>query len=479
NIDLRAASLQYEEGGGGFMNYAYGIHGGYTIANGVVIENGTTGSGNDHLRGNDAANTLRANAGNDTLLGMGGNDRLEGGIGNDNLNGGSGNDVLMGGDGADVMEDDAGGNEQMHGQNGDDVMIIRRAAGGTGNFVLDGGAGADRFVLAAMSGTTVARGGTENDRFEVSSSALITTGTGVDLVRLESNFGAGAIVTVEDFVAGAGGDRLDLGAFMAARFTGWDGITDPMSTGHLRVTPHASNGVLVQVDLDGGGNSWTTVLHLKGVTQASLTPENLGFGGGPAAISGSAGPDTLNGGAGPDLILGLQGDDMLKGYAGDDHLRGDAGKDKLYGLDGADRLYGGDDADQLVGGNGDDRMFGDAGDDSLSGGLGRDEMTGGAGKDSFSYNATTESVVGGVDRILDFNAAEGDRLNVRSIDADTGVAGDQAFVFVAAFDGNAGQAVRAYDSGANLTTLTFDVNGDAVADMTIELTGNVTSGWIL
>ena len=37
-IDLRAATLQYEYGGGGWVSYAYGIHGGYTIANNVVIE---------------------------------------------------------------------------------------------------------------------------------------------------------------------------------------------------------------------------------------------------------------------------------------------------------------------------------------------------------------------------------------------------------------------------------------------------------
>ncbi len=40
NIDLRAATLQYEYGGAGWMSYAFGIHGGFTIANGVTIESG-------------------------------------------------------------------------------------------------------------------------------------------------------------------------------------------------------------------------------------------------------------------------------------------------------------------------------------------------------------------------------------------------------------------------------------------------------
>ena len=41
NIDLRAATLRYEYGGAGWMSYATGIYGGFTIANGVTIENAT------------------------------------------------------------------------------------------------------------------------------------------------------------------------------------------------------------------------------------------------------------------------------------------------------------------------------------------------------------------------------------------------------------------------------------------------------
>lgn len=480
NIDLRAASLQYEEGGGGWMNYAYGIHGGYTIANGVVIENGTTGSGNDTLRGNDVANTLKGNAGNDVIVGWGGNDRLEGGAGDDQIDGGLGNDNLIGGDGADILTDTGGAADQMYGQNGNDVLTITRAAGGTGSFVLDGGAGDDRFVLAALSGMTQARGGDGLDRFEAHGSATITGGLGVDTIRIEGDFAAGAVVAVEDFTAGAGGDRLDMSSYMVARFTNWDGTSNPTSTGHVRVTASAT-GSIVQVDLNGGGNSWTTIATLKGVSPGQLTAENLGFAltGGASGITGTAGNDTLNGGAGPDIILGLTGDDILKGNGGNDELQGDGGKDKLYGLDGDDSLYGGDDIDQLLGGNGNDALFGDAGDDILIGGLGKDTLTGGLGKDSFNYTLTAESAAGAADRILDFNASQGDKLNVKGVDADVNLAGDQAFVFVTAFDGHAAQAVRAFDAGLNLTTLSFDTNGDAVADMVIELNGNVTGGWIL
>ncbi|HYD36151.1 MAG TPA: M10 family metallopeptidase C-terminal domain-containing protein, partial [Allosphingosinicella sp.] len=87
-IDLTAATLDYSPTGGGplsFINAAgtQTYRGGYTIANGVVIENATGGGGNDQLIGNAAANLLTGNGGNDALMGRGGNDTLVGGLGTD------------------------------------------------------------------------------------------------------------------------------------------------------------------------------------------------------------------------------------------------------------------------------------------------------------------------------------------------------------------------------------------------------------
>lgn len=106
NIDLRAATLQYEYGGGGWVSYATGIHGGFVIANGVTIENATGGNGADTLTGNDAANRLIGNAGNDVLKGGAGADTLLSGSGSDHLWGGIGNDQLTGGDDSDVFHFD-------------------------------------------------------------------------------------------------------------------------------------------------------------------------------------------------------------------------------------------------------------------------------------------------------------------------------------------------------------------------------------
>ena len=91
-IDLRAATLNVEEGGGGFVSYIktpatsggtalYEPDGLYTIAYGVVIEDAVGGSGNDIIVGNDAANDLNGLQGDDSILGGAGDDDLHGGDG--------------------------------------------------------------------------------------------------------------------------------------------------------------------------------------------------------------------------------------------------------------------------------------------------------------------------------------------------------------------------------------------------------------
>ena len=102
-IDLTAATLDYSATGAGVISWVDGIFGGFTIANGVLIENARSGSGFDSLIGNIAANDLRGGTGRDTLSGLRGPDAIYGNAGNDTLLGGSGADNLYGGFGKDTM----------------------------------------------------------------------------------------------------------------------------------------------------------------------------------------------------------------------------------------------------------------------------------------------------------------------------------------------------------------------------------------
>ncbi|NBB17092.1 hypothetical protein GVN21_17135 [Caulobacter sp. SLTY] len=168
---------------------------------------------------------------------------------------------------------------------------------------------------------------------------------------------------------------------------------------------------------------------------------------------------------------------LTTGTAGNNTLLGGAGSDAIQGLDGADTLYGAGANDWLSGGLGSDRLFGEAGDDVLYGGLAADTLTGGAGADRFVYFQVADSTASGMDVIRDFSVAEGDLLDVSLVDANAGVAGDQAFSQVASFTGVAGQMT--VSAAGTLTTLSFDTNGDSAADMVIRVSGTVGTNWIL
>ena len=93
--------------------------------------------------------------------------------------------------------------------------------------------------------------------------------------------------------------------------------------------------------------------------------------------------------------MGGQGDDSITGRAAD----------ILWGNLGNDTLHGGTTDAQLRGGQGDDSIAGGSGNEFISGDRGNDTESGGAGADLFhTFNGA------GIDRVLDFSIAEGDRV---------------------------------------------------------------------
>lgn len=143
---------------------------------------------------------------------------------------------------------------------------------------------------------------------------------------------------------------------------------------------------------------------------------DLEGGGGDDYLRGFEGNDHVVGGAGFDDLHGNQGDDTVSGGLGPDWVVGGKENDLLQGEDDNDIVYGnlGDDwcdggagADQVRGGQDQDILFGQAGDDWLSGDRGADTISGGPGADIFHTFGDA-----GLDRVTDFNRAEGDRVMV-------------------------------------------------------------------
>lgn len=218
-------------------------------------------------------------------------------------------------------------------------------------------------------------------------------------------------------------------------------------------------------------------------------------------IQGHGGHDRLSGRLGNDRLAGGEGDDTLLLDAGDDRLEGGAGTDWLqvggsaaatvdlalasaqatgYGTDtilgienaaggsGDDRLYGTAGSNALLGGAGADILHGRAGADRIVGGAGQDSLFGGAEADLFVFVALGDSLVGKRRDVIHDFATRLDRIDLTGLDAQAGLAGDQALAF-------AGTTAAAhsvwYAKGRSDIVLRADVTGDRTADFEIRLAG--------
>jgi serralysin len=395
-IDLRPATLEYEYGGGGYVSYAAGIHGGFTIADGAVIENAVGGAGKDTITGNAADNLLMGGLDNDIIDGGAGDDRIDGGDGNDLMAGGLGSDTVdysqasgavsvklsmttaqnTGGAGTDTLS----GFENATGSAFDDFLFGSAAAnvlsGGDGDDLMRGYGGAD--TLEGEGGTDVLYGGDGGD--------TLNGGDALDNLRGEAGddliFGEDGNDILD---GGAGADALDGGQ-------GFDTVTYRYSTGAVSVD--LSGGVNTG---DAAGDTFTAVERFQlgafddGFMGAGGADEAWGYLGADT-MAGGDGADRLHGDAGDDGLAGDAGDDWLWGADGADTLDGGAGVDQLRGDDGDDILSGGGELDNIQGGSGNDILNGDQGNDVLDGGAGADALSGGDGYDTATYRYASAAV---------------------------------------------------------------------------------------
>lgn len=162
----------------------------------------------------------------------------------------------------------------------------------------------------------------------------------------------------------------------------------------------------------------------------------------------------------------------IVGTAADDILVSSTAADIIYGMAGDDSINSGAGADTIFGGVGRDTIDGGAGNDIINGGSDRDDLTGGTGADVFRYYLASESTAAATDRIRDFNASEGDKIDLSLIDANYLVGGNNSFVVASSFTGVAGQLLIV-NLGAGLFHVRGDVNGDGVADLQIEVKSRV------
>ncbi|NRP73101.1 Bifunctional hemolysin/adenylate cyclase [Ensifer psoraleae] len=350
------------------------------------IENIISGSGNDQLTGDAAANTFRGGLGADVLDGGGGVDTADYSDKTASLvvrlAGASAATVSVGG----VVEDTLRNIENIIGGSGDDVL-----GGDSLANVLDGSGGSDTVDYSASTKQIAVTLNGAN------SSTVFVGGVAEDTVRNIENVTGGAVSDVitgdaqaNVLVGGAGDDLLKGGG-------GLDVIDGGIGSDTIDFGDKTAAIVLT---LAGAANAIATVGGVAEDTVRNI--ENIFGGAGADELTGDGGINTLRGGGGTDSLDGGAGVDTA------DYR--DKTRSVVATLDGAnattvrvngvnedtirnfENISGGAAGDTLTGDSLANVLRGNDGGDTLKGGLGKDVLDGGDGIDAADYLEKTDAI---------------------------------------------------------------------------------------
>lgn len=344
--------------------------------------------------------------------------------------------VVNGTSGADRMQDGRGGPFAFLSGAGDDEILLLRTGDLGGDHFVDAGRGNDKVISHFEGGNEILLGAGDDIYLSDGFSSL----GGFDVVRAGGGKDTIGVSTFISDYFGEAGDDTFFSAGWQNSFDGGSGI-DTISY-EFRHEDTTIGGTGVAISLATG----------QVQTGASRFEQIVRF-------------ENATGSIHADEIVGNGGANLLKGLAGDDGMAGGSGNDTLKGGDGNDLLLGQNGNDRLEGENGRDELDGGAGRDILRGGRGGDLLSGGRDADTFEFRGLSESRGGSTDVITDFSRADGDRIDLSRIDADTTRSGNQTFSFIGteAFSGEAGELRLTGGS------IVVDVDGDRAGDFRINL----------
>ena len=275
-------------------------------------------------------------------------------------------DELAGTSKADIILGLAG-DDFLAGFGGNDIIV-----GGDGNDTIFGNSGND--VIAGSNGNDKQSGDSGNDRIiGGAGDDLLDGGEGTDIADYRA---LGQAITLER--AGA----INKGSLGTDQILGIERIIGASGKSNAIDGSTGTSGVTsFNVDLQANRLRVNNIPVLGDVT---FTVENF-----------------VN-------VTGTTQADYIAGNTKNNRLRGGGSNDRLFGKNGNDDLFGDSGNDSLDGGSGNDYLNGGSGRDTLVGGSGRDTLVGGSDGDLFklSFNDLF------IDRIVDFNFREGDRISL-------------------------------------------------------------------
>jgi Ca2+-binding RTX toxin-like protein len=423
--------------------------------------------GNDRLYGGTVGDIIYGDGPDSS--GPGGNDILEGYDGNDFLYGGGGNDVLNGGWNADAL----------NGGDGVDTAIY------TGPVA----------VTVDLVNTNLNANAAEGDSFVSIENLTGTNSEESDF--LSGNDEANQILGRDgnDYLYGRGGhDRLDGGNGEDEMHGGLGNDTYIVSDSEdviYEVAGEGTNdrvGAQVSFALDPGVNvERMSTTASGGIGTIDLTGNEL-----VQEITGNAGNNRLDGRGGADTLIGLGGNDtLIVDNASDIVIEAlNGGNDRVgasvsYTLAAGQHIErmsttnsAGTNTIHLTGNEFAQELTGNDGNNWLTGSGDRDVLTSRGGNDTFDYNAFTDSGTSAATRdvITDFADTGGaqDRINVATLDANSTLGGNQAFVLDTDASFSTGEIRQTLVNGGTDLVVEFNADADAAADMSILLQGRTT-----
>jgi Ca2+-binding RTX toxin-like protein len=321
--------------------------------------------------------------------------------------------------------------------------------------------------------------------------------------------------SLADQILGLGGDDILIGFDGDDALDGGKGADQLFGSSGFDTASYRGSPFGVTISLrnstasggDAAGDALYSIEGLRGSAFADYlegdSQRNVIRGeGGADTLQSFEGNDTLDGGAGDDFIFGGDGNDQLSAGDGNDTLVGGAGNDQLRGgggidtaifsgsavlvdlkegsavgsdTSGSDRVSG---IENVVGTFGGDLIGGNAGANVLRGDLGGDVLRGDGGADRFVYANVADSTPKGADQILDFSRAQGDRIDLRDVDANEQAGGNQAFTFIgqAPFTGAGQLQFYQGDGRTFIEANTTDATPGAELRIVLELPVSVQAG---
>lgn len=166
---------------------------------------------------------------------------------------------------------------------------------------------------------------------------------------------------------------------------------------------------------DIGWRTWYAESDLKALISVWGAEDDHDIYAGNIPRKGTNENDNIEGSIAGDTVTALRGSDRVQSGEGNDVVFGNQGEDFLYGNKGDDLIYGGKDADVIYGNQGEDFLYGNKGDDLIYGGKSNDWLHGGQGDDVLYGNLDADvfNLSAGSDRVMDFEANEGDLIAIR------------------------------------------------------------------